>query len=303
METSTVNIIKNIYNKNNKLINANNIQNILKLGNINIEIIEVSMWRLAFVHKSYCKTHRKRKKMEYTSDDSENSDLDENNNIVELQDNSNERLEWLGDGQIQAIIASYLYKRYPSQNEGFLTKLRSKLVKTEGLSTLAKSIGLSEYILMSKHVEKNCDGRNNKKILENTFEAFIGALYLYASTVENNAYAYDITYEFLINILEKYIDITNLIKFDDNFKDRLMRYYQSFYDGKYPIYKELNVNNDPNDRSFEMGVFDPEASDFLASGGDINEVSDRIIGRGIGKCKKDGEQLAAKNALKYFNVI
>jgi ribonuclease-3 len=298
-----VNIIRNIYNKNNILINIVDINNILKLGKIKIKIKNITIWKKSFIHKSYCKTHRKRKKLEYTSDDSENSDIDDKNNIIELQDISNERLEWLGDGQIQAIVASYLYERYPDEDEGFLTKLRSKLVKTEGLSNLAKSIGLSKFILMSKHVEKNCDGRNNKKILENTFEAFIGALYYYILKYNNAAAAYSITYDFLINILEQFIDITNLIKFDDNYKDRLMRFYQAKYDGKYPIYKEINNNNDISIRSFEMAVFDPDASEYLSNFHDINKVKDKIIGIGKGKCKKDAEQLAAKNALIYYKII
>ncbi len=295
--------IKNIYNKNNVLVTSENIEEILRLGNIDLKINDISIWRLSFVHKSYCKTHRKRKNLEYSSDDSSNSDLESDISIINLQDNSNERLEWLGDGIIQGVVATYLFNRYDEEDEGFLTKLRSKLVKTEGLSKLAKCIGLSKYILMSKHVEKNCNGRNKSKILENTFESFIGAIYEYFKKYKNDLYAYDITFNFLINVIEKYIDITELIRFDDNYKDILMRLYQKDYNGSYPIYKELSVMNEPPNRIFEMCVYDPESSTFLANGGNESEVKDRIVGKGSGKSKKEAEKIAAENALKYFNVI
>ena len=129
-------------NPNNVLITKENIQDILKKGNITIDINDLSIWQRAFVHKSYVvKT--------------DNENINENNNTIRntgpsnaiaLQPKSNERLEWLGDAKLQGSVSYYLWERYPDQDEGFLTKLRSKLVKTKNLSFLAKKIGLTPYL-------------------------------------------------------------------------------------------------------------------------------------------------------------
>ncbi len=285
-----------ILNKNNKLITQDDIQRMLRKANIkNLIIHDLDIWQRAFVHKSYSKNNKKKNTKSSDTYDSESSygegegDCDsDTEGYIEIQELSNERLEWMGDGILQSVVATYLWKRFPKEDEGFLTKTRSKLVKTDALSKFAEYLGFKEYIMMSTHVELVCFGRENPKFLENTFEAFIGALFVNCEQAKNVAYAYKVTDKFIINIIEKCIDMPELIMKDDNYKDQLMRYYQKIFEGKYPIYKEDDCSGPPNNRIFKMKVAD---------------IHGNIVGVGEGRSKKDAEQNAAHCALKYFKLI
>jgi len=257
-----------VLNPNNILIRKKNIRDILKKGNIKIDIKNMTIWQQAFIHKSY--VHK-------NTDNKQNTCK---NNIVPLQKKSNERLEWLGDAIIQGVISYYLFQRFPTENEGFLTKLRSKLVKTKNLSFLAKKLGLQKYIIMSHHVDIGCKGRENVKILENTFEAFIAAIFLYSSNQ-----GYKNVRKFFIKIIEKYVDITELIINDENLKDQLMWYFQKKFNGAYPIYIKEKYEND----FFYIYIREP--------------ITNTIIGKGHATSKQKAEQNAAKNALLHYSSI
>jgi dsRNA-specific ribonuclease len=150
-----------VYNENNFYITKEIIQSILKKADINIKINNLNLWQQAFIHKSYCKNNDFLKNEKFYGNidafDIENSDY---KHIMRLQDDSNEVIEWLGDGIIQSVVAIYLYQRYNNQREGFLTKIRSKLVKTETLSKLALALHFDRYLIISKHIEIICNGRN-----------------------------------------------------------------------------------------------------------------------------------------------
>jgi len=90
---------------------------------------------------------------------------------------------------------------------------------------------------MSQYVEHMCNGRNNAKILEDTYEAFIGAL-VEDFGLDSSCNGYNYCYKFCINCIEEVIDMPELILKDDNYKDKLMRYFQKIYDGKFPKYNE-----------------------------------------------------------------
>lgn len=272
-----------IFNPSNILIDLGSLKKILKKGDYSEEINDIGKWRLAFVHKSYCKYRKKKFKnetYEYKEDMT---------NVIELQDKSNERLEWLGDGILQSVIAMYLWERFPKQEEGFLTKIRSKMVRTESLANMSRFLGVYKFILISQHVEQVCNGRNNPRILEDCFEALIGAMY---SDLKHKGigYAYKCCSNFIISAMEKALDLTDMIMNDDNYKDQLMRYYQKKFDGNFPKYKQLSVEIPENGRGkiFHMGVTD---------------VANNIVGKGAAKSKKEAEQIAAKKALIHFEVI
>ena len=281
-----------VYNENNFYITKEIIQSILQKGNINKEISNFEIWQKAFIHKSYCKNNDFKKNEKFFGClDSVNIELEENKNILPLQNDSNEVLEWLGDGIIQSVIAIYLFKRFGTQREGFLTKIRSKLVKTESLSKLALYLNFDKYLIISKHIEIICNGRKNARILEDSFEAFIGAMMSdFGSKDESEGF--DLCNTFIINIMQQKIDITELIMNDDNFKDQLMRFYQKKFNGKFPKYEQKTIIVSVN----ENGIANKKFHMF------VRDNDNNIIGEGIARSKKEAEQKAAKNALMHFGI-
>ena len=215
------------YNKNNKLITSSDVINIMLSLNINdFKINNLEHYKNAFVHESYTNL-------------SEYSSFKNNNNYLKLQDKSYETIEFLGDSLLGSIVCNYLYKRYTilhNENEGFLTKLKNKIVNGESLSYLATHLNFNKYLIISNHLEVNCNGRENKNILEDTLEAFIAAIYLDT----NN---YKLLEIFIINLLEKFVDFSDLIVNDTNYKDQLLRYFHNNFKlyPKYNIIKEDNI--------------------------------------------------------------
>jgi len=279
-------IIKlNPYNTNNKLITEEEVIKILKKFGIEEKITNLEIFQRAFIHKSYIKKENK--------DDVELEDKPEG--CLDLQDVSNERLEYLGDAILSATIASYLYERFPNEEEGFMTRIRTKLVNGEMLGSLAGKMELNEYLVISRHVEEKCGGRTSVKILEDIFESFIGALYLDFNEEElehprldfYSGLGFQICQVFIINIIEKFVDFSDLILNDYNYKDQLMRYFQQKFKHT-PKYKEVLIEGPPNNRSFTMCVMKNDGE---------------ILAYGKEKSKKKAEQLASKNALVNMGVI
>jgi ribonuclease-3 len=256
------------YNINNILINEIDINNIMKDLNItDFKINNISYYRTAFIHKSYCKLK-----------DYDNYKYP-GGNCLELQDKSYEQMEFLGDAILGSIVSSYIYERFHliyDEDEGFLTKLKIRIVCGENLALFSKDIKLNKYIIISKHIQDNCSGRDNSNILEDVFEAFIGAIYL------DKGYSY--AERFVINVIEKYCDLTNIMLKDTNYKDQISRYFQQNF-GIYPCYDTTKDDNN---------MFTSKL---------INSESDKIISVGNGNTKKRAEQDASKKALVHYNVI
>lgn len=269
---------RNIYNPNNRLITMNDLLVILdktemdyskiksKLKTINIEEI-----RTAFNHKSFCM---------YNIKISDELKEEAKSWDIPLQKTSNERYEFLGDSVIDLIVANYLYDRYPKEKEGFMTKLRTKLVRTSTLAKLSSFLNLTDFIIMSKYVEDLCNGRQNPKLLENCFESLVGVFY--------KLFGFEFCNDFILALIENVdlIDITDMIENDDNFKDQLLRYCHKTYEGRTPTYKELKVEGLSNHAIFTMGVIVP-----------IQVDKSILLGIAKGQSKKDAEQEAAKMAL------
>jgi ribonuclease-3 len=184
-----------------------------------------------------------------------------------------ETLEFIGDSVLGFIITKYLFDRYEDRQEGFLTKARTKLVRGETLSRIAAKLGLDAWILMDEKGMRN-GWNKNPKVLEDAFEALVGAIYLDLGLVHAR--------NFVIGIFENpgMVDMGCLM-IDDNHKDRLMRYCQSSKIDL-PLYAiESHVN----------GTFHVSAS-----------VDGTVIGFGVAKNKKQAEQIAAQDALKHLPV-
>ena len=275
----------NPYNKNNRLITEEEVYQILKTYGIEEKITDLAHYQRSFIHKSYIK-----------KDNKDDVELEEKpDDCLDLQERSNERLEYLGDAIISATVVSYLYERFPDEEEGFMTRIRTKLVNGEMLGSLADRMNLNEYLVISRHVEDKCNGRNSVKILEDIFESLIGAIYLDFNEEEMehprlefySGLGFQICQVFIINIIEKFVDFSDLILNDYNYKDQLMRYFQQKFKHT-PKYKEVLVEGPPNNRSFTMCVM---------------KNDNTVIAYGKEKSKKKAEQLASKNALIEMGVI
>ena len=184
---------------------------------------------------------------------------------------NNERLEYLGDSVLSTIVAEYLYKKYPGRNEGFLTKMRSKIVKRKTLNKVAENMGID--IILTKYTQ----GKMSYSMLGNAFEAMVGALYI--------EYGYEKTRNYVISkILMKYLDMHELESSDDNYKSQLLEWGQK--ESKLIAYKLVSkYKQDKRDR-FRISVF--LDGNHVATAEDFN--------------KKSAEQMASKQALKTLNI-
>lgn len=185
---------------------------------------------------------------------------------------SNERLEFLGDSILSFIISDHLYKTYPDFDEGILTNLRSLVVNTKSLAKTAKTLNFGQSLLLSKG-EEDSRGRENESILANTFEAFIGALFMDQGIKAVS----DFLHEVLVPQIETYVQK----KVFKDPKSLLQEYVQSKKQNS-PVYKVLNEEGPAHAKQFTIGVF----------------VENEKFGEGIGKSKQEAEESAAEVALE-----
>jgi ribonuclease-3 len=274
-------------NNKNKLITKDFIENSIKNYNMNYKINNIELFIRCFSHKSYCINPEYSN--EYSILINEFNKTNSNyNNIIPIQKLSYERLEYLGDAIIKPIITKYIYDRYPDQQEGFMSKLRTKIESTETLSKFCKTIGFDEYILLSRELEENNNRYNDKNILEDVFEAFIGALYIDGENKEGFGYIYNLINKFIISLIENVIDISSLIVNEINYKEELIKFchIQRYPD---PIYGVVKIHKTYDDNriliNYEMFV----------------KINNNIEGTGIGSLKRVGEQNAAKHALEKLS--
>jgi ribonuclease-3 len=203
-----------------------------------------------------------------------------------LCQSDNEQIEFVGDSLLGCIIALYLHERYPDQDEGFLTRLRTRLVNNKQLGELAYKIGFHNWIILSRHVEDVCNGRRNLRILGSMLEAWVGAMYLDIAE-KNPGAAFIRVRTWLITLFETHIDFAALIAEDNNFKDQLLKYYQATYHTP-PKYKEVHVEGPLHDRTFTMGVLSPTGD---------------IVATAVARNKKVAEQEASRRALIKLGAL
>jgi len=283
--------IENIpYNLNNIFINKSDIIEILNKCKIKIKNINnINIFREAFTHKSYCK---KDIFSQYVLNACK-LELGNPNNLLDLQDKSYERLEYLGDKVLKLIISSYLYTRYPKQDEGFMTKLQTKIEDKKTLSIFSKELGLGKFFIISKQIE-SMNGRNLDKIHEDIFESFIGALY------ESEGKDLTICRELITYLLETLIDYSDKLYCDNNYKDILLRFHHQ-RKWNTPIYYTICAEGPAHKKKYIMAVEKGDKSSLINNNN--NSFLDKFIGFGIGSSKKDGEQNASKMALILYGIL
>lgn len=210
---------------------------------------DLSLYRLALMHKSASRSE----------------------NHVYL---NNERLEFLGDAVLDSVMADILYTRFPNKQEGFLTTLRSKLVRRDMLNDVAVRIGLDQLVLHADHISS----AHNNYVNGNAFEAFVGAIYL------DRGYAYCL--RFLRDVVyTRYVDIEKVSRTEENYKSRLIEWCQK---------QRLHFQ-------FEM-----VSQRVLADHATAKFVSRILIegvfcGSGEGYSKKESHQAAARQAWKRLH--
>ncbi len=207
--------------------------------------IYVDYYRLAFMHRS---------KPEEVTD-------------------SNERLEFLGDAILGAIVAEYLFKKYPYQPEGYLTELRSRIVRRETMNNVALRMGLNKMV----QYNQNDRGLSRSHIFGNALEALIGAVYLDQGFIK--------TRKFILNqIIKAYIDLDMMESTDTNYKNQLLSWAQR--NNHVLVFETLDEKMDATRKLFTVGIV----------------LDGNLVAEGTGFNKKEAGQVAAQKALAVLNV-
>lgn len=184
----------------------------------------------------------------------------------------NERLEFLGDAVLELVTTEALFKKYKDIQEGELTAYRASLVNTNSISAVAESLGMNDYLLLSKGEAKD-KGKARHAILANTFEAFLGALYL--------DQGYEKVQEFLGRVLMPNIDQIVKEKLWRDSKSYIQEKSQEIR-GVTPFYEIIEEKGPDHDKHFTSGIY----------------LGEELIAKGKGKSKQEAEQDAARKALE-----
>jgi len=182
---------------------------------------------------------------------------------------NNERLEYLGDAVLDAILSDYLFEKFPEANEGFLTKIRSRIVNRDVLNQLAVSMGINKILISkvnSSHLTKNLYG--------DAFEALIGTVFLVKGFKKTKKL-------FIKNVLNKYLDLDLIIKTDSDYKSLVFEWVQKHKSNLIFTYKE-EYDFDMKKSVFSTTLF----------------IDKQEFGEGHGSSKKEAEQEAASRAWK-----
>jgi ribonuclease-3 len=217
-----------------------------KLG---IQFNEDSLLERALTHRSY---------------------LNENRTV----ENSNERLEFLGDAVLELIVSEYLYSRYPNREEGDLTSFRSAIVRTESLAEASRELDYGKYLRMAKGEEES-GGREKDYILANTFEAVLGAIYIDQGFNTCKELINRVLISKIDNIVKNRLDIDN--------KTKIQELAQAKFKMT-PTYQVVEEHGPDHDKTFVV----------------IVKIGEKTIGRGKGGSKQKAEEAAAEKGVEYI---
>ena len=189
-----------------------------------------------------------------------------------LQEESNERFEFLGDSVLSTTVANYLYERYPDQQEGFLTKIRSKIVSRDSLNDVGRKMGLKKLINVKRFKSKSYDS-----IYGDALEALIGACYLEKG--------FDFCEKNVIkNIILPYFDLEKLTTQTHNFKSKILEWAQK---------EKISIN---------FIVEKTSKSSRLSEFKSILKIDGKNVSIGYGKSKKNAEKDASRIACEKLQL-
>ena len=227
---------------------ANNLEDFSSLEtNIKVVFKNKNLLKQAFIHRSYL------------------------NEIKEINLQSNERLEFLGDAILSFWVSNEIYNKFPDSPEGSLTLIRTHLVKTETLTKLALTLNLGKYLLMSRG-EEDGGGKSNPALLANSFESIVGAIFLDQGLEE--------TAKFLrtqfTELLGQISDINSIKDSKSTFQE--MAQAKGYFS---PTYRQISALGPDHEKTFTMGLY----------------LDEKLIALGTSRSKQEAEEAAAKEAL------
>lgn len=185
---------------------------------------------------------------------------------------NNERLEFLGDAVLELVVTEYLYLNYPGKSEGELTSWRAALVNTKMISAVAYKLGFSDFLLLSRGESKE-EGKSRQYILANTYEAFIGSLYLDSGYHACRQFIHESLMNELPEIVEKKLYKDSKSRFQEVAQEKMKIT---------PTYRVLEERGPDHNKHFKVGVY--IGSELIASGG--------------GSSKQEAEEETARIALE-----
>jgi dsRNA-specific ribonuclease len=317
-------LVFNPYNSLNKEITLKEVQAILIEYGIPGVVHNLELYKRAFVHRSYTR----RPHIENT---------EQNIVVVErpadclpLKTKSNERQEFLGDGVLELVAKYALYKRFPKENEGFMTEKKIAMVKNEAIGRIAYEMRLHRWLILSRNAEEK-KTRTNLKKLGCLFESFIGAIFLdfnkitisdedgWFQNIFTTGPGFQMAQKFVESVFERHVDWVDLIKNDDNYKNILQVKIQKEFKVT-PHYVELEVTEE---EGYRMGVFlcvgeqiynmDITNAESYESFGSFTAISAKLnemeqsqrkilvfLGEATHKIKKKAEQVACQTVIQQL---
>ena len=253
------------FNRENRAIDAGELSKLLSDHGLHglVRPPTLSLYRCAFVHSSYVlrKNHTFEQGNHRCPPD-----------CLPLQEMAYERLEFLGDAVLGCVCAEYLYRRFPAESEGFLTRVRTGIVNGVALADIAAQMGLERHIILSRQEEAG-GGRENPKIMEDVFEALVGAIL-------TDTGSYDACRAFLVSVFETYVDWAEIIQQKPHAKEQLAKQVP-----KGVKYLEVDVSARSGRRTVTVAAKAPDGT---------------LLGTGKGPTRRLAERAAALAALDHL---
>jgi dsRNA-specific ribonuclease len=316
-------LIFNPFNPLNTKITLSDVQFILKKYGLPPIVHNIALYERAFVHRSYTK------RPNFENCQQNITVVDRPLDCMPLSSKSNERLEFLGDGVLECITKYLLYRRFPKEDEGFMTEKKIAIVKNEAIGRIALEMGLHKWLILSKHAEEKKIRMNLKK-LGCLFESFIGALFLDYNKINVNdeehwfkdifitGPGFQMAQLFIENVFTQHLDWISIIQNDDNYKNILQVKIQKEFKVT-PHYLEIEYDIE---LGYKMGVYlclnqqihtltHADATD-ISQFKNLKGIKDFInntnikafifLGEGQHKIKRKAEQIACNEALKIIGI-
>jgi len=187
---------------------------------------------------------------------------------------NNERLEYLGDAVLNLIVGEFLFNKFPTSNEGELSKIRASLVNEKGFTKLALAINLGDYIYLSEAEDRN-QGRKKASILSDAFEAIMGAIYIESGLI--------VLKPMILKLLDENYEEINLNELFSDYKTALQEVTQAKF-GAIPVYKLESAIGPDHEKEFELSLW----------------INDKHYATAKGKSKKLAQQASAKIVLNQL---